>query len=1055
MDKYVPPYDITEEMLELTSEITEDLGRLSNVDDLERLPRLRRVNRIKSIQSSLAIENNTLSLEQVTDVINGKRVLGPQDDILAVKNAFAVYKMLPELDPFSLEDLKKHKADVEAAIAEINAQLEENGTISDDMKAELEKLTADLAEANSDIANVETLAKDNAEAIISIQTAISDLETLRANITSLQNLKADKEYVDAQIEAIKELIPTDYLTAEGVSAAIESALVNYVSLDFMTAYSTTVEMQNYVGTEIAAALATVDNKIAQAFVDNGYNKTDFEAVVAHMTSVNTALTDKGFVNFAALVDKVNDLSTNYATVATVTEIQKILNGDGTEENKGLVADVEGLLTWKTTTQSTIDTLKSDVAKLKEDVAKLQNMVKSLVYIPSLEDRTVRFESVQLKKGNGYETISKSTDQELLFRVSPASAAENLLDNYEIDLYDDGAVASRSGDNFVLDKESVKVVKDGVISVKVSALTYQSRAIALALTPKADAEGNKEEYDNITSDYIAAMCDVAKFEAVTFAFGATTGDQGKIENLKDTYDLYYNGTAEEKTVNLKDECKFYFTTGTGSNKKYYAVSDYKQLDASQFGVTFKYNAQNSDKITVNKETGVVTVKDGTETPVGPYTIQAFVSVGSYNTPSTAGIDLKINVATKGLKYEVALDAAEYEFSQVNKTSSAVVFNLSNAEKTRIAATAMLEDFSDITLTGSGNGISVPNTLKLPVLSWGNNNTVSTDNISVIANGTSGVKLSPITGAIKPGKYTLDYTISGTTTIAGVSTPIEIKVTKDITVKAPSVPMLSEYQSSAVWDGENVEFNLSYNNREMFVGVDSPLFSFSHEDPITSAIEYINQLTGNGGKVLVSLSTDYAEDEEGVIITGNDATINSVKVSVENEYFSYAKTAALTYKVISLTGETETFSANLVFNDIKGTWVVATGNNVTKNYEIAASELSRKSIFNGFTWKDEFGFNAWKDGETETSFDNNEYKVQCKVISSNVADLSKYIEVDADGNLVLGGSKYLDLAEGAQANGDQSITFRFRIVPVSVWGTPAGYNAANNEITVKITGITPAE
>lgn len=107
MDNYIPPYDLTEEMLELTSEITEDLGRLSNVNNLERLPRLRRVNRIKSIQSSLAIENNTLSLEQVTDVINGKRVLGPQDDILAVKNAFAVYKMLPELDPFSLEDLKK------------------------------------------------------------------------------------------------------------------------------------------------------------------------------------------------------------------------------------------------------------------------------------------------------------------------------------------------------------------------------------------------------------------------------------------------------------------------------------------------------------------------------------------------------------------------------------------------------------------------------------------------------------------------------------------------------------------------------------------------------------------------------------------------------------------------------------------------------------------------------------------------------------------------------------------------------------------------------------
>lgn len=106
MDRYIPPYDVTDEMLELTSEIAENLGKLSNVDELERLPRLRRVNRMKSIQSSLAIENNTLSLIQVTDVIDGKRVLGPQEDIFAVKNAFNAYKMLPDLDPFSLSDLK-------------------------------------------------------------------------------------------------------------------------------------------------------------------------------------------------------------------------------------------------------------------------------------------------------------------------------------------------------------------------------------------------------------------------------------------------------------------------------------------------------------------------------------------------------------------------------------------------------------------------------------------------------------------------------------------------------------------------------------------------------------------------------------------------------------------------------------------------------------------------------------------------------------------------------------------------------------------------------------
>lgn len=104
-DKYIPPYEITDEMLELVSEIMENLGKLSGVNELEKLPRLRRVSRIKSIHSSLAIENNTLSIEQVTDVINGKRILAPQKDIEEVHNAFNAYEKLSEINPYSIDDL--------------------------------------------------------------------------------------------------------------------------------------------------------------------------------------------------------------------------------------------------------------------------------------------------------------------------------------------------------------------------------------------------------------------------------------------------------------------------------------------------------------------------------------------------------------------------------------------------------------------------------------------------------------------------------------------------------------------------------------------------------------------------------------------------------------------------------------------------------------------------------------------------------------------------------------------------------------------------------------
>ncbi len=104
-EKYIPPYEITDEMLEFVSQIMENLGKLHSVNEFEKLPRLRRVSRIKSIHSSLAIENNTLSIEQVTDVIDGKRVLGPKEDILAVHNANLAYKELNTINPYEIDEL--------------------------------------------------------------------------------------------------------------------------------------------------------------------------------------------------------------------------------------------------------------------------------------------------------------------------------------------------------------------------------------------------------------------------------------------------------------------------------------------------------------------------------------------------------------------------------------------------------------------------------------------------------------------------------------------------------------------------------------------------------------------------------------------------------------------------------------------------------------------------------------------------------------------------------------------------------------------------------------
>ena len=107
MEKYIPPFTISNKMLQLVSSISEKIGEIDSRDSLESKPHLRRNNRIKSIHSSLRIEANSLSLTQVRDVIDGHNVLADRLEILEVKNAYKAYEKIGDVNPYSLKDLKK------------------------------------------------------------------------------------------------------------------------------------------------------------------------------------------------------------------------------------------------------------------------------------------------------------------------------------------------------------------------------------------------------------------------------------------------------------------------------------------------------------------------------------------------------------------------------------------------------------------------------------------------------------------------------------------------------------------------------------------------------------------------------------------------------------------------------------------------------------------------------------------------------------------------------------------------------------------------------------
>lgn len=107
MDRYEPPFKITNRILNLVANISEMIGKINVSDKTCYSLRLRKENRIKTIHSSLAIENNTLSIEQVTAIINGKRVLGMPQEIQEVKNAYDTYEHMLELNPYNINDLLK------------------------------------------------------------------------------------------------------------------------------------------------------------------------------------------------------------------------------------------------------------------------------------------------------------------------------------------------------------------------------------------------------------------------------------------------------------------------------------------------------------------------------------------------------------------------------------------------------------------------------------------------------------------------------------------------------------------------------------------------------------------------------------------------------------------------------------------------------------------------------------------------------------------------------------------------------------------------------------
>jgi len=105
-----PPFEINDNIINMVAEITNKLGKLEVSLDMKKDLHLSKASKIKSVNSSCAIEANTLTEEQVEGIINGKRIIAPPDEIIEVKNAYEAYLKIQEYKSYDIRSfLKAHK----------------------------------------------------------------------------------------------------------------------------------------------------------------------------------------------------------------------------------------------------------------------------------------------------------------------------------------------------------------------------------------------------------------------------------------------------------------------------------------------------------------------------------------------------------------------------------------------------------------------------------------------------------------------------------------------------------------------------------------------------------------------------------------------------------------------------------------------------------------------------------------------------------------------------------------------------------------------------------
>lgn len=828
------------------------------------------------------------------------------------------------------------KAELEDKIAELQEQI-----ANADQSADVESLKEQLGGLVEQLNGINASIQANADKIGQMVLQLAQYDGILDKIAALE--EADREFITSgDLEA--------YYTKEEIASLIDTKLTGYMTeseviayikdvatADIMAKVDAIYAKQGCYDEAIQNLTAKFDNYVGKQ--DAEYQKiiSDLKILMDYKTntleSLVTTVTGEG-----GLEEKVNDI---LAVLGDIESLETTLSGlaaDFTSFEANIKTTIESYLKESLATKdSELGKIQRQLNDLGIRIDGLESMIQSVVFAPqSINSNFVNFLSYEIEtKDNKFITVAENKSVKVSFRISPASAAKDLVKNYNISF--EGYKLTRSAQNYLIPQGEPEIDEaTGIVTYTMATeVEAGSYAVCMHLTAKEDVEDNKDIYTDITSDYFIVNKNIGQ-QIISLS--------AESENSNNNV-LLYNDV--ESKISYNPTIKLFGLYGINLPTE--------GLDLSKFKVVYELTGD-KDAFVIS-ENGELSLKE-------------------YNKPSYIG--KKVQVTAK-----VLIDGVELNSSITNSISYTEV---TVGEKTEEKAVAYeitepiewqanhqaidldldkLYDETGITATqlSNGNFVSVNN---------------EDGNVLVYNKSNKTLKLL-LANYLKAG----DYTVSGKFTVGNIAVNVNVK----FAVSDDNIQLIT---NDLFWSKDNkVVFTPTYDDQTNPSTIE---FGMDLSQLIVNVTE-VEQVTGTNVVIEYSaIDSEGNEDNSGLTYTGTELTIST------NQYKGQSITVKAYVEANGKAIESTLKTAQIEIPSVAGKWT-AGSKSVTLNDKAASYDVVKGFVWADSRGKSMWAEGKVVIGDDKNGFATNVNALNMYGLTEPTLELEENDYLELDGNKVV--------------------------------------------------------